>query len=147
MNQQSEIEMMTIEEVTCNSEGGRPAAVSEGKSRFITLNARAVELIAKAGRIRELRICIREEVMEFLKHQRGFSSAIVLTSHKEPRLILVLTFWKSEKQSTECHWENARAVRRMIRELIDVCTKVHTYEAALPKMAEAGLPESVLQVC
>jgi hypothetical protein len=147
MNQQSDPEMMTIEEVTCNSEGWRPTLASEGKSRFITLNARAVEFIAKPGRIRELRICIRENVLEFLKLQHGFSSAMVLTSHKEPRLILVLTFWKTEKAATNSHWENARAVRKMLDSLIDVCTRVHTYEAALPKLSAAESPETELQIC
>jgi hypothetical protein len=147
MNQQSEPEMVTIEEVTCSAEGWRRTLDANGNSRFVTLNARAVEFIAKPGMIRDLRICIRENVMAFLKLERGFSSAIVLTSHKEPRLILVLTFWKTEKTATNSHWENARAVRRMLDSLIDVCTRVHTYEAALPKLSAAELPETELQIC
>jgi hypothetical protein len=147
MNQHSETEMMTIEEVACNSEGWRANLDSDGNSGLVTLNARAVEFIAKPGRIGDLRVCIRENVMEFLKLQRGFSSAIVLTSHKEPRLILVLTFWRTEKAATDSHWENARAVRKMLGSLIDVCTKVHTYEATLPKLSAAELPEIDLQVC
>jgi hypothetical protein len=147
MNQHDAPEMVTIEEVACNSEGWRPALDSNGNSGFLTLNARAVEFIAKPGRIRDLRVCMSEKVMEFLKLQRGFSSAIVLTSHKEPRLILVLTFWKTEREATGTHWENTQAVRKMLGPLIDVCTKVQTYEAALPKQLGTGLPATELQVC
>jgi heme-degrading monooxygenase HmoA len=147
MSQHSDPEMMTIEEVTCNSEGWRPTLESNGYSGFRTLNARAVELIAKPGKIRDLRNCIRERVVEYLKVQDGFSSAVVLTSHKEPRLILILTFWNTEKEATGSRWEKAPAVRKMLSSLIDVCSKVQTYEAAVPKLPGVGLREMEIPVC
>jgi hypothetical protein len=58
---------------------------SKTDSDFLTLNARAVEFIAKPGRIQELRDCLRGRVMEPLKRRHGFAGAIVLTSHREPR--------------------------------------------------------------
>lgn len=147
MNQRNESEMVTIEEVTCNSEEWSPHLEPNGNMGFLTLNARAVEFIAKPGRIRSLRGCIRERVMEFLKLQRGFSSAIILTSHKEPRLVLVITFWNTEKQATGNCWETAPALRKVLGSLVDVCTKVQTYEAAVPKLPGNGWRERDLQVC
>jgi heme-degrading monooxygenase HmoA len=71
--------------------------------------------------------------MDYLKLAHGFSSAVVLTSHKEPRLVLVLTFWQTEMQAKNNCWEHAPAVRKLVRPLIDLCSKVQTYEAAVPK--------------
>jgi heme-degrading monooxygenase HmoA len=102
------------------------------------LNARAVEFIAKAGREQHLRNCLRREVAEFLKRQTGFAGIFVLTSHKEPRLIRVLSLWDTEPQATENHWEDSPAVRKLVAALIDVRVKVHTYEAELPESAEAA---------
>jgi heme-degrading monooxygenase HmoA len=99
------------------------------------LNARAVEFIAKAGREQHLRNCMRREVAEFLKRQTGFAGIFVLTSHKEPRLIRVLSLWDSESQATENRWEDSSAVRKLVAALIDVRVKVHTYEAELPESA------------
>ena len=62
------------------------------------LNARAVEFVAKPGRERHLRNCMRREVAELLKRQTGFAGIFVLTSHKEPRLIRVLSLWETAPQ-------------------------------------------------
>ena len=102
------------------------------------LNARAVEFIAKPGREQQLRNYMRREVAEFLKRQTGFASIFVLTSHKEPRLIRVLSLWDTEQQATENHWEDSPAVRKLVAALIDVRVKVHTYEAELPESAGAA---------
>jgi heme-degrading monooxygenase HmoA len=102
------------------------------------LNARAVEFIAKAGREQHLRNCMRREVAEFLKQQTGFAGIFVLTSHKEPRLIRVLSLWETEPQATENRWEDSPAVRKLVAGLIDVRVKVHTYEAELPESAETS---------
>jgi hypothetical protein len=101
------------------------------------LNARAVEFIAKPGRVHHLRNCIRQEVADLLQKQIGFIALLVLTSHKEPRLIQVLSFWDTAGQSTENRWEELPAVRRLVSPLIDVRGKVHSYEAALPESPEA----------
>lgn len=102
------------------------------------LNARAVEFIAKAGREQHLRNCMRREVAELLRRKTGFAGIFVLTSHKEPRLIRVLSLWDTEPQATENHWEDSPAVRKLVAALIDVRVKVHTYEAELPESAEAA---------
>jgi heme-degrading monooxygenase HmoA len=102
------------------------------------LNARAVEFIAKAGREQHLRNCMRREVAEFLKQQDGFAGIFVLTSHKEPRLIGVLSLWDTEPQAIENRWEDSPAVRKLVAALIDVRVKVHTYEAELPESAETS---------
>ena len=100
------------------------------------LNARAVEFVAKPGREKHLRDCMRREVAELLKRQSGFAGIFVLTSHKEPRLIRVLSLWDTAPQATENHWEDSAAVRKLVAALIDVRVKVHTYEAELPESAE-----------
>jgi len=105
---------------------------SQRPVRFLTLNARAVELIAKPGKSRQLRVCIRQEVVEYLSQRDGFAGTFLLTSHKEPRLNLVLSFWRTEEEASNNHWENSAAVRRLVSSLADVCRKVQTYEAALP---------------
>src|SRR5271155_3797869 len=102
------------------------------------LNARAVEFVAKPGREQHLRNCMRREVAELLKRQSGFAGIFVLTSHKEPRLIRVLSLWDTESQATENHWEDSPAVRKLVASLIDVRVKVHTYEAELPDPAETS---------
>jgi hypothetical protein len=84
--------------------------------------------------------------MDHLKKQRGFAGVIVLSSLKEPRLILVMSFWKAEKDA-ETRWESSAPVLRMVSPLIDVCTRVHTYEAAMPSLPDAPLPVMVMPVC
>jgi len=100
------------------------------------LNARAVEFVAKPGREQHLRNCVRREVAEILKWQPGFAGIFVLTSHKEPRLIRVLSLWDTAPQATENHWEDLPAVRKLVAALVDLRVKVHTYEAELPESAE-----------
>jgi hypothetical protein len=106
------------------------------------LNARAVEFVAKPDKARDLQGCIRGPVLEFLERQPGFCGAIVLTSHKEPRLILVLSLWKTEKQAVENHWECANVMPEAVGSLIDVCVRVHTYEAFLPNSPEDTIQSS-----
>jgi hypothetical protein len=101
------------------------------------LNARCVEFIAKPGRVQHLRNCMRREVAGILERQSGFAGILVLNSRKEPRLIQVLSFWNSAKQATENRWEDAPDVRRHISSLIDVCAKVHCYEASAPESGGA----------
>jgi heme-degrading monooxygenase HmoA len=108
------------------------------------LNARAVEFIAKAGREQHLRNCMRREVAEFLKRHAGFAGLFVLTSHKEPRLIRVLSLWDTEPHASENHWEDSTAVRKLVAALIDVRVKVHTYEAELPESAEISSRTSAM---
>jgi hypothetical protein len=147
MNHPMESEMVTIEEVVDNSKVWRSKWESNGDARFQTLNARGVEFIAKPGKIQDLRNCIRDRVLEHLKLATGFSSAIVLTSHKEQRLVLVLTFWTTETQARNNCWEHAPAVRQAVQPLIDVCSRVQTYEVAVPKLSAAEMRESGPRAC
>lgn len=147
MNHARESEMVTIEEVICNLQDCRSNMEPNQGSGFQTMNARGVEFIAKPGRIRDLRENIRHQVMDYLGLGNGFSGALVLTSHKEPRQVLVITFWKTELQARNGCWEHAPAVRKLVGPLIDVCSKVQTYEAALPASHEAETPAPETQTC
>ena len=109
---------------------------SNQDTEAVNLNARAVEFVAKPGREQQLRNCMRREVAALLGRQTGFAGIFVLTSHKEPRLIRVLSLWDTASQATENHWEDSPAMRKLVAPLIDVRVKVHTYEAELPESAE-----------
>ena len=102
------------------------------------LNARAVEFVAKPGREQHLRNCMRREVAEILERQPSFAGVFVLTSHKEQRLIRVLSLWHTAPQATENHWEDSPSVRKLVAALIDVRVKVHTYEAERSDAAETA---------
>ena len=126
-----EPEKVTIADVIARSDSGSPHLEPNGNGAFSTLSVRAVEIIAKPGRIRQLHECIRERVVEFLEKRSEFSSAIILTSPKEPRLAVVLTFWTSEEAALQNRWEEKPEIRTLMQPLIDVRSRVHTYEAAL----------------
>jgi hypothetical protein len=98
-----------------------------------TLNARLVEFIAKPGKVELLEECVRGDIMEFLNRQKGFVGAIILNSHQEQRLVLVVSFWTTKRMSEENCWERSRVVRQATGSLIDVCTRVHAYGAAFAK--------------
>jgi hypothetical protein len=98
-----------------------------------TLNARLVEFIAKPGKVELLEEFVRGQIMEFLSRQRGFAGAIILNSHQEQRLILVVSLWATKRMSEENCWERSRVVRQVVGCLIDVCSRVHTYEAGFAK--------------
>jgi heme-degrading monooxygenase HmoA len=95
-----------------------------------TLNARLVEFIAKPGNAELLEECVRTQIMNFLNRQKGFAGAIILNSHQERRLILVVSFWTTQRIAEENCWERSRVVRQAAGALIDVCSRVHTYGAA-----------------
>jgi len=143
-----EIEAARLEAVVCNSEPweARTGLAPNEALEFRTLNARCVEFIAQPGKIRELRDCVQGRLMEYLKKQRGFAGAVILSSLKEPRLILVMSLWKGEKDAGN-RWETSAAVLRLIAPMIDVCTRVHTYEAALPNLADSRAPAIAAPIC
>lgn len=149
MSHSIETELVGIEDVVCNSDpwGVTTKLASTVDGRCQTLNARSVEFIAQPGKIRELRNCIQGSLMDHLKKQRGFSSAIVLVSHKEPRLVLVMSFWKAEKDATGNRWESSATVLKMISPLIDVCSRVHTYEAVLPNGVDGRVASISSPLC
>jgi hypothetical protein len=142
-----ETEFVQIENVVCNSSPWEArTALAPNTLGTQTLHARSVELVAQPGKIRELRSCVRGTLMDHLKKQRKFAGVIVLCSVKEPRLILVMSFWKSEKDAGN-RWESSAAVLKMVSPLIDVCTRVHTYQAAMPSFADAPLPAAAIPIC
>lgn len=100
-----------------------------------TLNARVVEFIAKPGKGQYLEDCVRGEIVEFLSRQNGFSGAIILNSHQERRLILVVSFWTTQQMAADTCWEKSRVVRRTAGSFIDACSRVHTYGAAFEKLS------------
>jgi len=112
-----------------------------------TLNARAVEFIARPGKSVALQECLRGNVVEALGRRTGFSGAVVLSSHKEERLITVLSFWRTESEAIANNWEDSRVVRQLLFQLIDVCSRVHTYEAAIPTLPVGSGRRSELLAC
>jgi hypothetical protein len=143
-----ETAFVQIENVVCNSTSweARTASAPNSALGIQTLHARSVELVAQPGKIRELGNCVRGALMEYLKRQKGFAGVIVLSSVKEPRLILVMSFWKAEKDAAN-RWESSAAVLKLVTPLIDVCTRVHTYQAAMPGFPDAPLPIAATPVC
>jgi Antibiotic biosynthesis monooxygenase len=142
-----ETEFVQIQNAVCNSIPWEArAALGPNTLGTQALHARSVELVAQPGKTRELGSCVRGTLMDHLKKQRGFAGVIVLSSVKEPRLILVMSFWKSEKDAGN-RWESSAAVLKMVSPLIDVCTRVHTHQAAMPGFATAQLPAAAMPIC
>jgi len=143
-----ETAFVQIENVVCYSTSweARTASAPNSALGIQTLHARSVELVAQPSKIRELGNCVRGALMEYLKRQKGFAGVIVLSSVKEPRLILVMSFWKAEKDAAN-RWESSAAVLKLVTPLIDVRTRVHTYQAAMPGFPDAPLPMAATPVC
>lgn len=107
------------------------------------LNVRAVEFIARPGKAVELHACLSGRVLEALKIRKGFSGAVILSSHKEARLFTILSFWSTAAEAAENKWEESHLVHQSLFHLIDVCSRVHTYEAVIPaKPVAAGQGKS-----
>lgn len=149
MSQRCASRLVTTEEFPGASDGWSEEAPLEPVTSLgrPMLNVRAVEFVAKPDKASDLQVCIRGPIMEFLEHQPGFRGAMVLASHKEPRLILVLSLWKTEKQAVENHWECANVMPEMVASLIDVCSRVHTYEAFLANSPEDAIQSGDIRVC
>lgn len=110
------------------------------------LNARAVELIARPGKAEALRAFICRQLLHVLAKRSGFESLFVMTSHNEPRLVVVVSLWRTRKQATETQWENEPGFRQMASEMLDVCGRVQTYETLLTVAPEAAKPVR-LELC
>lgn len=125
-----------------------PWEVQETRGSFdvTTAHVRAVEFIAKPGKNAELRNAIASSVLPFLAEQPGFKNSFILTPHREPRLVLVLSFWESELDSRETTWESAPGIQRTVLPLLDSFSRVRTYEAMFPEVAETKT-EQDLQLC
>jgi len=108
------------------------------------LNAQAVELIARADNVGELRACICEHLADLLQGKSGFEGVFVMASHKEPRRLLILSLWKTQREATENPWESEPAFREMVAPMVDVCARVNTYETLL---CSAGMAKKELRLC
>jgi hypothetical protein len=113
----------------------------------MTGHVRSVGFIAKPGRIRELKTCLEGPLIDALRQTRGFAGAMILHAQKESRSLWVLTFWEAEEQAANNCWEEFPAIRRLLLPLIDVCTKVQTFQATLPQSAESYLQGKAATVC
>lgn len=102
-------------------------------------NVRSVGFISKPGQIQELKDCLEGPLVDLLRQTAGFAGAMILHAQKESRNLWVLTFWETENQATNNHWEESCEIRQLLSPLIDVRTKVRTFQATLPKPAERGV--------
>lgn len=107
-----------------------------GAFDMTTAHARVVEFIAKPGKNLDLRKSIGTSVLPFLEQQPGFKNSFVLTPHREPRLVLVFSFWEQEIDSRENQWESAAEIQRTVMPLVDSFSRVRTYEAMFPEAPE-----------
>lgn len=126
-------------------ESGRSA---HGKDMVrMTSHVRSVGFISKPGQIRELKTCIEAPLIDVLRQTPGFAGAMVLHAQKESRSLLVLTFWEEEDQAENNCWEEFPAVRALLSPLIDLCTKVQTFQATLPQPTEPRRQGKAATIC
>ena len=92
------------------------------------LNARVVEFIAKPGKTDELRSLLCQAVPPLLRDRTGFIRSIVLTTHEEPRRVVMMTFWSAEERTVRDLWEETPLVRELLSPLIDAWSRTRTYE-------------------
>src|SRR5258708_21123321 len=100
-------------------------------------NARVVEFIAKPNKTRELLGLLSQYVRSLLQDQTGLIGLLVLTYHKEPRRVLVMTFWLTEELAEHGSWEETPMVRELLSPLIDGWSRIRTYKVHLPEATDA----------
>jgi hypothetical protein len=113
----------------------------------VTSHVRSVGFISKPGQIQELKACIEGRLIDLLRETPGFAGAMILRAQKESRSLWVLTFWEAEGQAANNCWEEFSVVRKLLSPLIDVCTKVQTFQATLPKPTERCPQGKAATVC
>ncbi len=86
-------------------------------------------------------------MLNFLERQPGFKGSFVLTPHREPRLVLVFSFWETEMDSRENQWECANEIQRAVAPLVDSFSRVRTYQATFPEVPETTTQPVDLQPC
>jgi hypothetical protein len=101
-----------------------------------TGNVRSVGFISKPGKIQELKTCVAGPLVDLLRQAPGFAGAMILHADKESRKLLMLTFWETEDQAGANCWEEFYKVRGLLSGLIDVCTKVQTFQATIRRPIE-----------
>jgi hypothetical protein len=111
------------------------------------LNARAVEFIAKPEKTDELRGFLCQAVTPLLRDRTGFIRSIVLTTHEEPRRVVMITFWSTEERTARDPWEETPLVRELLSPLIDAWSRTRTYNVDLTKPTEAHSQAISLPIC
>lgn len=99
-------------------------------------NVRSVGFISRPGQIEELKACVEGPLIDLLRQTAGFVGALILEAQKESRNLWVLTFWEAEDQLSNNRWEESQEACEILSPLIDVCTKVQTYQATLPRRSK-----------
>lgn len=113
----------------------------------MTSHIRSVGFISKPGQIQELKTCLQGPLIDALRQTRGFAGAMILHGQKESRSLWVLTCWETDDQAANNCWEEFPAIRKLLSPLIDVCTKVQTFQATLPQLAESYSQGKAATVC
>jgi hypothetical protein len=121
--------------------GGGLADLHRGQ---VASNIRAVGFIAKPETAGELARSLEGPLVTLLGEMPGFRAAVILHSHKEWRNVTVLTFWKTERQAMHTCWEDTTKVCDLVYPLVDVCTRVQTFqgtfaEACCADCQDAGM--------
>lgn len=123
-------------------------SVARGREMVrMTDHVRAVGFISKPGQTQELKTRIEGRLIDLLCQTPGFAGAMILHAQKESRSLWVLTFWEAEDQAANNCWEELSVVRKLLLPLIDVCTKVQTFQAILPKPTERCHQGKAAAVC
>jgi len=124
------------------------ARFAHGKDTVrMTGHVRSAGFISKPGQIQELKTCLEGRLTGVLRQTPGFVGAMILHAQKQSRSLWVLTFWETADQAASNCWEEFTAVRRLLSPLIDVCTKVQTFQATLPQRTEPGRQGKAAAVC
>jgi len=111
------------------------------------VSARVVEFIAKPEKTNELRGLLRQSVTPLLCDRIGFVGLLVLTTHEEPRRVVVITFWSAEERTVRDSWEETPLVRELLSPLIDAWSRNPTYKVDLTKTTEAHGQAISLPIC
>jgi hypothetical protein len=104
------------------------AGASDMHRRCIASNIRSVGFIARPEAAAELTYCLEGPVVTLLREMPGFLGAVILHSHREGRNATVLSFWQTEDQALHTRWEDVTQVSTLVYPLVDVCTRVQTFQ-------------------
>ena len=89
---------------------------------------RAVEVISKSGRARELCDTIDEKVLPILKKQAGFVDEIVMVSDAEPNRVLAISHWNTHEDAERYAREQFDTVQKTIQHLLETEPTVRTFD-------------------
>jgi hypothetical protein len=108
----------------------------------VASNIRAVGFIAKPEVANELARCLEGPLVTLLREMPGFQGAVILHSHKEWRNVTVLTLWKTENQAMQTCWEDLTKVCDLVYPLVDVCTRVQTFQGTFAQACGADCEDA-----